>query len=122
MASSDDNRSESPLNLPEPSSAHGPVSRSLTPAGNSSAYGAPVPITPLPPGLAAPPDMKSLAKALKRHWLLATTLGLIAATAASAAAWYLMPVKYAGEATIIFNTTKIVQVDNEGASPFTPQT
>src|SRR5207245_7685893 len=122
MASSDGNRSESPLNLPEPSSAHGPVSQSLAPVGNSSAYGAPVPSSPLPPGLAAPPDMKSLAKALKRHWLLATTLGLLAATAASAAAWYLMPTKYTAEAVITMNHAKLVPVENEGFSPFSALT
>ena len=64
----------------------------------------------------------SLLKALKRHWLLATTLGLIAATAASAAAWYLMPVRYFGETTLKITSIKLVQVDNEGASPFSPQT
>jgi len=108
--------------LPEPSSAQGPVNQSLAPVGNSSAYGAPAPITPLPPGLAAPPDMKSLAKALKRHWLLATTLGLMAATAASAAAWYLMPVRYTAEAVIVMNKNRLVPVDNEGFSPFTALT
>src|SRR5438445_2758188 len=103
--------------LPERSSPQG-----QSPAGNSLVYGAPVPISPLPPGLAAPPDMKSLARALKRHWLLATTLGLLAATAASAAAWYVMPVKYSAEALIIFNKTKIVPMDNEGVSPLDPLT
>src|SRR5438445_13734131 len=103
--------------LPERSSPQG-----QSPAGNSLVYGAPVPISPLPPGLSAPPDMKSLAKALKRHWLLATTLGLLAATAASAAAWYLMPTKYTAEAVITMNHAKLVPVENEGFSPFSALT
>ena len=88
MAASDGNRTESPLHLPEPTPAPGPVHSSLPAANGSSPYGAPVAINPLPPGLAAPPDMKALLKALKRHWLLATTLGLLAATMASAAVWW----------------------------------
>lgn len=122
MALSDGNRSESPLQLPELSPTQGSVTPSLPPVSSPSAYGAAVPITPLPPGLAAPPDMMSLLKALKRHWLLATTLGLLAATIASAAAWYLMPVKYNGEVLIRISTTKLVQMDNEGVSPFSPLT
>ncbi len=42
--------------------------------------------------------------------------------AASAAAWYFIPVRQSAEAVIIFNKTKIVQVENEGVSLFDPQT
>lgn len=126
MASSDSNRSESPLPLPESTSPAVPVPQPLTPAlpsvSSPSAYGAIVPASPLPPGLAAPPDMKALIKALKRHWLLATTLGLVAATAASSAAWYFMPLKYSAEIMLNVNTTRLIPVDNEGASPFSSMT
>src|SRR5262249_19181792 len=76
------------------------------------------------PALAAAPDMMSLLRALKRHWLLATTLGLLACTAASAAVWYFLPVRYTAEAVLRINITKLVKGsdEKEGASPFTPQT
>jgi polysaccharide biosynthesis transport protein len=122
----DGNSSESPLHLPEPSSPQGPANHALTAAGGSSAYGAAVPASPLPPALAAAPDVMSLLKALKRHWLAAATLGLLAATAASAAVWYLMPVKWTAEAILALNSTRLVKVgldDNkESASPFSKDT
>jgi len=121
----DSDRSESPLPLPEHSSLQGPANHSMTAAGNGSAYGAAVAMNPLPPALAAAPDMMSLLRALKRHWLLATTLGLLACTAASVAVWYFMPLKYTAEAVLRINMTKLVKVgldEKEGASPFTPQT
>jgi len=44
----------------------------------------------LPPApVAAGPDASSLFKALKRRWLLALTLGIVVATTAGVAAWYL---------------------------------
>jgi capsular exopolysaccharide synthesis family protein len=97
----------------------------VPPAADPSAYGPAVAMTALPPALAAPPDVKSLLKSLKRHWLLATTLGLLAAAAASAAVWYFTPVKWVGEVVLRLNMTKVIKSgldDREGASPFSNQT
>lgn len=122
----DGDRSESPLHLPEHSSTQGPHHPSLAPPGNGSPYGAAVPVNPLPPALAATPDVMSLLKALKRHWLLAGTLGIVAATLASAAVWYFMPVKYTAQALLALNSLKLVKSgvgdERETASPFTRDT
>jgi capsular exopolysaccharide synthesis family protein len=122
-------KSESPLHLPEQSPAESSepavVKSPLAPMPGYSNYGPAVAMSPLPPALAAAPDMKSLLKSLKRHWLLATTLGLLAATAASTAVWFFTPVRYTAEVILRLNMEKLVKIghdDKGGASPFTPQT
>jgi capsular exopolysaccharide synthesis family protein len=47
----------------------------------------------LTPALAATPDASTLFKALRRRWLLALTLGLLAAVSAGVGAWFLLPAK-----------------------------
>src|SRR5262249_1083054 len=46
------------------------------------------------PGAHSVPNPMALLKALRRPWLLALTLGLLAAGAAGAGVWFGMPVKY----------------------------
>jgi len=48
----------------------------------------------LPPGLAGGPDLPSLVKALRRRWMVALSIGLVAATGAAAAVYFLMSPKY----------------------------
>ena len=121
----DGDSSESPLQLPEQNSTQVPVNHSLAPAGNS-AYGPAVAMNPLPPALAATPDMKSLLRALKRRWLLATTLGLLAAAMASATVWYLMPKKWTADNLMTLNSTQLIKVGledhQESASPLKRET
>jgi polysaccharide biosynthesis transport protein len=121
----DGDSSESPLQLPEPNSTQLPVNQSPTPTGNS-AYGPAVALNPLPPALAAPPDMKSLLRALKRRWLVATTLGLLAATLTSATVWYVMPKKYVAANLMTFNSTQLIKTgvgeEKDGPSPFKRET
>jgi capsular exopolysaccharide synthesis family protein len=121
----DGDSSESPLQLPEQNSTQVPVNQSLAPAGNS-AYGPAVALNPLPPALAAPPDMKSLLKALKRRWVLATTLGLVAASIASATVWSFMPKKWTAENLMTLSSSQLIKVGledhPEGASPLKRET
>src|SRR5438105_9023973 len=48
----------------------------------------------LPPVLSAKPDSASLLRALKRRWLLACTLGLLAASATAFLVWWFAPVTF----------------------------
>ena len=118
-------QSESPLHLPEPSPAP-PCSQWFVSSPSQSRGLRPGPADDaLAAGAGSAPDMMSLLKSLKRHWLLATALGLLAAAAASTAVWYFTPVKYVGEVVLRLNLTKVINSgfdSREGASPFSTQT
>jgi succinoglycan biosynthesis transport protein ExoP len=122
----DGDSSESPLQLPEQNSTPIPVNQSLPATGSGSAYGPAVAMNPLPPALAATPDMKSLLRALKRRWLLASSLGIVAAALTSAAVWAFMPKKWVAENLMTLNSTQLIKLgleDNkESASPFKRET
>src|SRR5215468_9941813 len=47
-----------------------------------------------PPALSSTPDVMSLLKALKRRWLMAGALGVLAAAVAGAAVYVLMPARF----------------------------
>jgi succinoglycan biosynthesis transport protein ExoP len=59
----------------------------------------------VPSALSAGPDAPALLRALRRRWLLASGLGLVAAAVAAAAAWYLMPVRYTARALLYVSAT-----------------
>jgi capsular exopolysaccharide synthesis family protein len=59
------------------------------------------PARPLPPALANRVDPSGLLRGLRRHWMLALTLGLICAGGAAALAWKLMPAEYTAKALLL---------------------
>ena len=69
----------------------------------------------LPPVLSAKPDSASLLRALKRRWLLAATLGLLAAAAAAALVWFLAPVTYTAQTFLVLSHkgSKIIGTDSD---------
>src|SRR5947209_20602202 len=62
--------------------------------------GAPGPGAPPPPAVVGGPDALTLLKALRRRWVLATSLGVTAALVALAVAYSLSPVKYSAFASV----------------------
>jgi polysaccharide biosynthesis transport protein len=57
-----------------------------------------------PPALTATPDAMALLKALKRRWLLAGALGLLAAGLIGGAAWMLFPARFTAFALLQFSS------------------
>jgi capsular exopolysaccharide synthesis family protein len=55
---------------------------------------------PPPPALSSGPDAMSLLKALRRRWLLASGLGLLAALVALVAAWLVFPTRFIAFSTL----------------------
>ena len=57
----------------------------------------------------------SLLRALKRRWLLAATLGLLAAAAAAALVWFLAPVTYTAQTFLVLSHkgSKIIGTDSD---------
>jgi capsular exopolysaccharide synthesis family protein len=62
-------------------------------------------LPPLPPGVAAGPDVNSLLSALKRRWPLAFTLGVVLAAGAAWGAWTIMSWRYTAFAQIQVHST-----------------
>ncbi|MGH7224047.1 MAG: hypothetical protein ACRELF_12520, partial [Gemmataceae bacterium] len=50
-----------------------------------------------PPGLSAPPSLESLWHAVRRHWALALSLGVLAGVLGGALAWWLAPAHYTAQ-------------------------
>ena len=75
----------------------------VTPGANGVAARTGIP--PLPPALAAGPDAKALLQALGRRWLTAASIGILLATAAGLAAWFLLAPKYTAFAQLHVNST-----------------
>jgi len=99
MMHSDGERAESGTNLPEIAPALGQHKSALIASGPGYGH-VPSGNYPLPPGLASKPSAWTILKALKRRWLLATTLGIVAAAAAAAAAWFMIPPRYSAQGTV----------------------
>jgi succinoglycan biosynthesis transport protein ExoP len=75
----------------------------------------PVHAPPAPAFLNAKPDSKSLLRALKRRWLLASTVGFLAAVATAVAVYCLVPTTFLGQTYVILSHrgTKIVGSDTD---------
>jgi capsular exopolysaccharide synthesis family protein len=101
MFRSDDNRADSVSPMPDPQNG-------VQPYGSGSGTSVPA----LPPGMSSTPTAGALLRALKRRWFLALSLSLLVASAAAAAGYFLVPVKY---------TAKIVVfISGRDRSPFEP--
>ena len=86
--------------FPEPTSKTPPNNPDARPvAGRIEPTPAPVPEA-APPALASGPDFGALLRSLRRRWMAAATLGIIFASLAGVAAWYLMSPKYTAFATV----------------------
>lgn len=98
-----------PASLPSPWGGDSPWSAGGVPAiPNGDA------MRPLPPAVSGRLDGKALLKGLRRHWVLALTLGAICATAASLLAYRLMPApEYIARAQLLAlaNERSIVEED-----------
>jgi capsular exopolysaccharide synthesis family protein len=75
----------------------------------------PIHAPPAPAFLTAKPDSKSLLKALKRRWLLASTVGFLAAAGTAVAVFFSVPTTYIGQTFLILSHkgTKIVGTDSD---------
>jgi succinoglycan biosynthesis transport protein ExoP len=107
MTHSDGERAGSASNLPEPYAARG-LHQGVVPYGDHSGGH-----HSLPPGLASKPNALTLLKALKRRWLLASSLGIVCAVAAAALAWYFVPPKYSAYAVVRVLTRPSSVLDEE---------
>jgi capsular exopolysaccharide synthesis family protein len=74
-------------------------SKSNPPIGADAAAAPPAPAAP-PPALSAPPGVAALWHAVARRWLTLLVLGLGLGAAGAAVAWFVVPAKYVGVATV----------------------
>jgi succinoglycan biosynthesis transport protein ExoP len=78
--------------LPADPSGHAMGERNGSGHSSGPGRGLPAPVERRrPPGLASIPDALALLRALRARWLLALTLGVLAAVVAGAAAWRIIP-------------------------------
>ncbi len=89
MIPSEPTKPESGAQLPTPMPGVGPQSGTLLPLDPPLGNG--VGTLTLPPALASTPNAMALLRALQRRWLLALTLGLIAAAVAAGVTAFLLP-------------------------------
>lgn len=85
------NSNPSDANLPAAPLASGPSPRMMAKPSTLLAHAHPVHGHPLPPGLSSGPSAMTLLRALKRRWLLASTLGLLIGAIAAGAVWWNLP-------------------------------
>ena len=91
-----------PHPIKTPGSADAPAANGHAPAPYLAPAPADAPV--LPPALSSPPSLDTAWHILRRRWQLILALGLVAALAGAAVAWFLTPGKYSTSAVVYLSS------------------